>query len=132
MVKLETMPFYFRYLSYLNFIKYGLDSTLINIYGFGRCDKPLDNNGIKPMDIMNMIPEDKLMTIMSSDKIDASALLEGINAVMNGISDNNYSIVLDHFKLENYNYFISIFMLLFNFIIFRVLTYYLILRKVRT
>ena len=37
LVRLESMPWYFRPISYISYIRYSFEASLVSIYGFGRC-----------------------------------------------------------------------------------------------
>ncbi|CAG2176624.1 unnamed protein product, partial [Oppiella nova] len=100
MVELDKMPFYFRYFAYINYVKYGMDTTLINIYGFDRCSA----EGVERNDtfnIMDAIPPEKMMQIYSSDKIDVEKIMSTVGGLMTGILDeDNHSFILSYFKLD--------------------------------
>src|SRR6185437_9742336 len=124
------MPIYFQWLTNINYIRFGLTSCLINSYGFGRCDQEVGaQNGT--FNILDAIPGDKLMEIASSDKIDSQLLLKSMNSLITGNKEGeNISIIMDMFLLTDSDYYFCIFMLFIHNIIYRSLTYYVILKKV--
>ena len=131
MVRIVTMPFYFRYLTYFNYMRYGIEAALIDIYGFERCsaDVPFDNS---TLNLLDAIPTEKMLQIFASDKINVETLVTTVNSLMGGFDKENHSIVMEFFNYKDNEYYIAIAVLLFNFICLRGLTYFFILRKVKS
>ncbi|CAG2112166.1 unnamed protein product [Medioppia subpectinata] len=130
LIKLNAMPFAFQALSYLNYYRFGLEAVLINSYGFNRCEAEVVSAN-HTINIMAEIPADKLMAIYKSDKIDSALLLKSMNSLLSNDKDGEKtSIIMNNYNLVDFDYFIAIFMLFLHIILYRLLTYYVILKKV--
>ena len=129
MRRVEVMPIYLRYLTSVNYIRFSLVSSLINSYGFDRCKETYVEQN--QTDFLDIIPPEKMLEIYSSDKINSDALISTMKSVLNGVSEDDRSVVLSHFKLNDSDYYSSIFMLFFHLILYRTLTYLTIRRKIQ-
>lgn len=125
MIRVKMMPPVFRYLSYFNYIRYGLESMLIDVYGFDRCSALTTNTTV---DVMDAIPMEKMLELYGSGKVDVDSLASSVDSLMIG-SHRKDSIILDHFDLGPFEFYRAIVLLVINFLLFRVITYYLLVRK---
>ena len=106
------MPTMFRFISYFNYVRYGLEATLIDVYGFDRCAAQSTNDTIN---VMDAIPMEKMLEIYGSEKIDADSLVKSIDSLMIG-SERSDSIILDNFDLDQFEFY-------------RAIVYYLIIHQ---
>lgn len=130
MIRLHIVPFYFRWLSYADYMRFGVVSALINSYGFDRCSEVLSSK-TNETDMVAMISPEKLLEVYSSDKIDAELLMSTLDSIFNGISDKTKSVVMSNFQLEDSDYYFSIMMLFIHLIIIRSVSYFVIVSKIR-
>ncbi|XP_054157562.1 ATP-binding cassette sub-family G member 1-like [Oppia nitens] len=121
LISIEEIPFYFQYFCHINYWKYALEAVLLNIYGFGRCRPGRLNSTIDSL--MTHISDEKLLEIYSvmSDKVNVDKLLKNMDSLMLGLSDQNYSVVLNRFKLTNFDYYFAFLMMTISIIALRLL-----------
>lgn len=127
---IQRMPVYFRWLTYLNYIRFGLEATLINSYGFDRCAHT--SGPQNQTDFFNSIPTEKMLEIYSSDEIDADLLVKSVDAFVNGIIDSDRSLILKLLDITDSDYGFAIAMLAIHFLFYRTLTYLIVLAKIRS
>ena len=128
MISVDLMPTAFKMLTYLNYLRFGVVASLTNSYGFGRCSE-LEINQTK---ITDMIPPDKALEILSSDKIDSELVVSTVTSLMSGaFGKDKRSEVLRQFNLYDSDYLVAIIMLVFHLIFYRYCTYLAIKSKIK-
>jgi len=110
-------------------MRFGLESSLIDIYGFGRCEQLAVHNKTELTDI---IPVSAMIQIYASDLVDTDALLSILKLFTGDNLDQTKSSVLDGFQLEDSDFYFSIAMLTISIIFYKVFTYFFILSKVKS
>ncbi len=125
------MPEYLRWPSYINYLRYALISLIVDVYGFGRCDKSPDLIQNKT-NWIEAIPMPTLIEIYTSGKVNVEALLPALKVFTGEDFNQTQSIGLTFFDLKDYDLYEGIVGLIVLMIAFRVLTYFFILRKVKS
>ena len=121
------MKAYLRWITYFDNMRFGLESNLINMYGFGRCQT---SQVVNQTDFLSLIPTEKMFEIYSSDKIDTESLLKNLEFMMSSsVMDDDQSFLISAFKLSDSYYFFAIAMLNLHFFTYYVITYLLIRMK---
>jgi hypothetical protein len=131
LIRIDSMPEYLRWPSYVNYFRYGFNSLVVDVYGFGRCDKSPDLSHNKT-NWIEAIPMPTLIEIYTSDKVNVEALLSALKVFTGEDFNQTESIGLTFFDLEDYNLYEGIVGLIVLMIAFRVLTYFFILKKVKS
>ena len=131
LIRISSMPMVFQWLTYFNYLRFGITSSLIDIYGLGRCaDQSLGN--VNQTHWTDLISAEQMLQIYSSDQLDPDALVSTVDSLVGNfgnISDNR-SIVFKSYGLYDQDYPFSILMLFIHIIVYRLLTYLIILRKI--
>ena len=127
---IRRMPLFLQWLTNLNYIRFSLESTIINSYGFDRCSQTSD--AVNQTSFVDQIPAEKLLEVYSSDKIDADLLMKSIDDVMIGITGSDRSVVMSLLNVSDDDYQTGIVTLFLHFLFYRVLTYFVIMNKIRS
>ena len=129
MIRIGSMPMVFQWLSYLDYIRFGISASLIDIYGFGRCTVHSAQNQSHWMD---SISEEQLLQIYSSDKIDSELLISSVGSLMGSLvnTEEDRSSIMKKFDLIEPDYYFAQVMLYTHIIFFRAATYFIILKKI--
>ena len=128
MIPIDLMPPIFKMLTYLNYIRFGLMASLLNSYGFGRCSE----SELNQTKITDMVPPDKALEILSSDKIDAELVISSLQLVLSGaFGEDRRSELLRQFNILESDYLLSIIMLVFHLFFYRYCTYLTIRSKIK-
>lgn len=130
MRRLDRMPTPFQWLSNFNYLRFSLQSTLINSYGFGRCAQ--SSSGFNRTSFLDLVSDEKLLSIYASDKINVEMLVKIIDSVLNGIIDEERSLIMMASNLTDNDYFTAIPMLFVHIAVYRCLTYFFIIKKIRS
>lgn len=128
MIRVSAMPLVFQWITGLNFFRYGLVAILVNSYGFGRCQQSAEQN---ETDITELIPEEKILEIYSSEVIDSDLLMTTVSQLIAGVKKSR-GIVMEHFDLIDFDYFWAVIMLFTHMIAFRFITYKIIQMKINS
>ena len=79
MIRLENMPFYFRYMSYLNYIRYAAEATIIDVYGFDRCSSTaINNNTRQPFKSIQQLASLSFLRLINLHILDGCSLEVGL------------------------------------------------------
>ena len=125
------MPKPFQWLSQINFIQFGFRAGLVNIYGFDRCA------GRQPINATNQTPESMITNqqffeILTTNKFNGRALIGLMNEMSGQSAYDKTSIVMRQQEFEDSDLYYSILMLIVITIAYKVLTYFVLYRKVRS
>lgn len=129
MLRVEVMPVYFQWMTQINYIRFSLVSSLLNSYGFGRCEDEFV--ATNQTDFLELIPPEKLLEIYGSDRINSDHLISAMKVIVNGIGSDPRSVVLTQFNLQDSDYYYSIVMLFFHYFLYRGITYFVIKSKIK-
>ncbi len=130
MIPVDNMPKFFRLSSYINHIRFGLESSIVTIYGYNRCSENSFRNQTKT-DWMQIIPESAMNKINNSTVINANELLSTLNFFSGEVSNETQSIALTNNGLNDDKLYEGLAILVAIMISYRVITYLFLLRKVK-
>jgi len=130
MIPIDQMPQYFQWLSYVNYIRFSLESSIADIYGFGRCEDSIVSN-LTISDLTEAIPKSVMDQISNSNVINANAFLSTLNYFSGEVSNETQSIALINYGLNDDNLYEGIILLVIIMIAYRIFTYLFLLRKIR-
>lgn len=146
LVRITTMPWFVRPLSYHSYLKYAFEGALLTIYGFDRCeyDYELAANATteKPewFGIMRsvMLPQrsDNYTLLHDYQMTSGSHVAKLLDTISNELdspitSPHNYeSIILSQYDIEETTMIVDIIGLAIAFLVLRILAYLVLLAKV--
>jgi len=130
MIPVDKMPEFFRISSYINHVRFGLESSIAAIYGFNRCSENSVRNQTKT-DWNQIIPEFAMNKINNSTVINANQLLSTLNFFSGEVSNETQSIGLTNYGLNDDKLYEGLAILVVILISYRVITYLFLLRKVK-
>ncbi|CAG2105224.1 unnamed protein product, partial [Medioppia subpectinata] len=102
LARIETMPAPLRVITYFDYLRFGLESMIVNIYGLNRCDdNPLVVN---KTDFLQHFSDETLMKIYSSEVIPYEKLLSIVDFGF-GSDDHfgNESNVITYYGLQDWH-----------------------------
>jgi len=130
MLPINEMPDYFRWISWGNFMRFGLESSVADIYGYDRCGETSHMVHNKT-DWTKVIPMSAMMEIYNSEVINTNALVSTLNFFSGEVSNQTQSIALVKFGYTDSNLYEGIAMLLLIMTAYKILTYFFLWKKVR-
>ena len=130
MRRLDQMPTYFKWLSNFNYLRFSLQSTIINSYGMGRCAET--SVGVNVTTFMDFVPDEKMLEIYASDKINVDLLVGVIDSVMNGIIDAEHSIIMIASNLRDSDLYWAIPIMIMHIVFYRWVTYMVITKRIQS
>ena len=107
LVRASGMPWYFRPMSYISYMRYGFESLLVVIYGFGRCSPTLERENFVEKIISSKEPQKMVKTLWDtfnvsySDVQQFSSLLKVKENCLGEITNNT----ADYLGLEYFSPF---------------------------
>lgn len=129
-VRISTIPFYLRYFSYLSFMRYAFEATVVTLYGFDRCyvDPELlkGNSSSKPewMSYATMILGE------GGEKF-VDSFARTLGGTYDPTSGKSYhSSILDQYNIDENLFFVNIGILVLFFLALRILTYFVLYAKI--
>lgn len=133
-VRISTIPYYFRPLTFISYLRYSFEAYIAVLYGYERCewDPSLAN-------LTNQKPEwlDYLTQILAPNPEEGDqenfvqTLLDNLSGQFGSATEDEYkSIVMSQFKVEDNDLIWNSIILALFFIVLRVVTYVILLWKV--
>ena len=130
MISVKNMPEPFQWLTYINFIRFGLQAGIADIYGFDRCmGRTLNSNTSQSTDF---IPKDKINEILSSDKLNGKAVMTTLSLLGGQVFNDTESAIMKKLEFVDNDLYFGIGMLSLLMVLFKTITYFVLLRKVKT
>jgi hypothetical protein len=130
MIRVDKMPEVFRVSSYINHVRFGLESSITAMYGYNLCSVNSVRNQTKT-DWKKIIPESAMNKINNSTVINANALLSTLNFFSGEVSNETQSMALTNYGLNDDKLYEGLAILVAIYISYRVITYLFLLRKVK-
>lgn len=133
-VRISTIPYYFRPLTYISYLRYSFEAYIAVLYGYERCqwDPSLAN-------MTNQKPEwlDYLTQILAPSPEEGDqesfvqTLLDNLSGQFGSTTEEEYkSIVMSQFEVDDQSLIWNSIILGLFFIVLRVITYVILLWKV--
>ena len=134
-VRISTIPYYFRPLTYISYLRYSFEAYIAVLYGYERCewDPSLAN-------LTNAKPEwlDYLTQILAPEESEGEnsenfvqTLLDNLSGQFGSNSEEDYqSIVMSQFEVTDESLIWNSIILVLFFVVLRIATYVILLWKV--
>jgi hypothetical protein len=134
LTRIDKIPFYFRWYTYTNYFKYGLEASMAIIYGFDRCkeSKFQDKYDFFRPIFANNTNHFNNELFDKFENLNITSLQLVLKQVSGQTSNNNKSMALINYGLSDDHLWNGILMLMIIMTVNSVLTYILLLVKVRT
>ena len=132
-VRIKTIPAFMRPFTYISFLRYGFESCVIALYGYGRCsitpeklNQTLANSGKKPewMSYATMILGE------GGDKF-VDSFAKSLGGTYDPSSGKEYqSSILDNFDINPKHFWFDIMIIGVFVVVLRAFTYFIIYKKI--
>ena len=96
----------------------------------GRCAET--SVGVNVTTFMDFVPDEKMLEIYASDKINVDLLVGVIDSVMNGIIDAEHSIIMIASNLRDSDLYWAIPIMLMHIVFYRWVTYMVITKRIQS
>ena len=77
------MPRVLAWLTYANYMRFGITASMIDVFGLGRCPKLSPEDAVSHW--TDTITEDQMLQIYGSDKINADLLISSLDSINRSI-----------------------------------------------
>lgn len=125
------MPKPFQWLSLVNFIQFGFRAGIVDVYGFDRCGQMMANNATQQI-IEFKITEKQIYKILTTDKFNGAALIALFSQLTGQTTEGKASVVMRQQEFSDNDLHFSIAMLVFITVTYKVITYFVLYKKVRS
>jgi ABC-type transport system involved in multi-copper enzyme maturation permease subunit len=125
LIPIKELPKILQYFSYLSIFRLSLESLILVIYGFNRCEKMMDKITVQQMKSelgVDLLQIDECFSYSDS----LPNITQGFNKMNNHLMHRNPSQVLEFFLLEDNSLYINIILMIIYTILLRVLAYYVL------
>lgn len=135
MHRIDDMPNYLRWISYTDYIRFGMESSLPTVYGYDRCLKV--SKEAEQIDWLSMIPTKAIERIVSdynnnvTKAVNPTQLLGLIELISGKEGEDTMSIAMTSFGVDDDNLYKGIAMLVVLVLGFYTVTYLFLFKKVR-
>lgn len=131
MIKSYTMPDVFRWFSFANYVRFSLESSIVTIYGYDRCDPNVTPNYTAP-DFGSLLPPIDPFDPNSTLGFDPFALMNVLSFFSGEVTSDTKSIALINYGLEDDDLYKGLGILVLQIAVYRVITYFVLLWKVKS
>jgi ABC-type transport system involved in multi-copper enzyme maturation permease subunit len=124
-IPINKLPKLLQYFSYLSIFRLSLESLILVIYGFNRCEQMIDKITVQQMESelgVDLLKIDDCFSYSNS----LPNITQGFDKLNNHLMQANPSHVLEFFLLENNSLYINIILMIIYTILLRVLAYYVL------
>ena len=135
-VRISTIPYYFRPLTYISYLRYSFEAYIAVLYGYERCewDPTLANlTNTKPewLDYLTQILGPSEEETEGNSENFVQTLLDNLSGQFGSNTEEDYqSIVMSQFEVTDQSLIWNSIILSLFFIVLRVITYIILLWKV--
>jgi len=129
-VRISTIPFYLRYFSYLSFMRYAFEASVVTLYGFDRCHvdpQLISRNASSKPEWMGYAT----MILGEGGEKFVDSFARTLGGAYDPEAGKPYqSSVLDQYNVDQEYFYLNLGILMLFFLIIRIITYFVLSAKI--